>query len=262
MPFIMEALDSVLSNASPDLEVIVMENFSTDGTTEWLAAQSDPRLRVIVASSPVSAGANWTAACASANGKWIKLLCADDYVMEGGIDRQLAAATQHPDAALIASRRRVVSHEGRLVLPRLGLTGFRGYHPGERTIRRAVLSGVNPFGEPSSVMFRADALKASLPFVEDHPYLIDLDMYVRVLKHGNFVGLPSIDGVFRLNSGSWSAAIGRNQLKDYKAWVRTLPERGILSMTASNIRSTDAKIQARFVGRRAVTISLAAFRRR
>jgi glycosyltransferase involved in cell wall biosynthesis len=262
MPFIKQALGSVLSNPSTQMEVIVVENFSTDGTAEWLATQKDPRLRVIISPTPVSAGANWTAACQSAGGQWIKLLCADDFVMHGGIDRQLAAATRNPDAVLVASRRRVVSHGGRSVLPRLGLTGFKGYRAGTRTMRRAVLSGVNPFGEPSSVLFRADALKASLPFTDDHPYLTDLDMYVRVLKRGEFVGLRSVDAVFRLNSGSWSASIGRNQLTDYRGWLRSLPARGILDLSRWDIRATDAKIYARFLARRAVTVGLSALTRR
>ncbi len=258
MPFIEKAVGSVLANSSPDLEVIIHENFSTDGTAEWLATVTDPRVRVITAANPISAGANWTAACQSARGDWIKLLCADDFVMPGGLDRQLDAAHAHPGVALIASRRQVVSHEGRIVLARLGLTGFSGRHEGAEVMRKAVLSGVNPFGEPSSVLFRADALKSSLPFQEDHPYLTDLDMYVKVLSYGDFIGLKSVDGAFRLNTGSWSAAIGKNQLHEYRAWLVSLPGRGILPLSAIAIRTTSAKIYGRYLMRRAVTQALGA----
>ena len=124
-------------------------------------------------------------------------------------------------------------------------------------MRKAVLSGVNPFGEPSSVLFRADALKSSLPFQEDHPYLTDLDMYVKVLAHGDFIGLKSVDGAFRLNTGSWSAAIGKNQLHEYQAWILSLPEQGILQLSPFAISTTNAKIYVRFLMRRAVTGALA-----
>lgn len=253
LPFIKEALASALADPSLDIEVIIGENFSTDGTSEWLDTLTDPRVRVVRAEEPLSAAENWTNVCRHANGTWLKVLCADDFLPEGGLARQVEAAVSHPDAVMIASRRRVVSDAGRVVLKRHGLTGFVGTSDGAETVERAVRAGANPFGEPSSVLFRRDALVASLPFSEAHPYLTDLDMYVKVLPKGSFVGLPSVDGAFRLSTTSWSASIGNNQLREHQRWVDSLESEGTVILSRPRRWLVDLRLRGRFIARRIVT---------
>ena len=107
MPYLPRAIDSALAGLSDDDELIVVENGSTDGTSEWLETVDD-RVRVLRANQPRGAAENWTAACEASSGEWVKLLCADDLVLHGGLERQLAAAESHPGVVLVGSRRRVI----------------------------------------------------------------------------------------------------------------------------------------------------------
>ena len=253
LPFIKQALASALADDSIDVEVVISENFSTDGTPEWLDTLDDPRVRVVRASHPLSAAANWTNGCEQARAPWVKVLPADDFLPEGGLARQLAAARANPDASLIASRRRVVSHSGRVIIGKHGMRGFVGRMPGADAVRKAVLAAENPFGEPSSVLFKRDDLVASLPFSDDHPYLTDLAMYVKVLPHGEFVGLASVDGAFRLNNSSWSAEIGNRQYREFRDWVDAMEEQGVVEMSGWTRFIVRAKLRANFLARRAIT---------
>jgi glycosyltransferase involved in cell wall biosynthesis len=259
LPYIEQALDSALA-ADGIHEVVVRENGSTDGTAEWLqerARRGD--FRLLVADSPGSAAENWTEVVRSATADYVKLLCADDYLMPGGIERQVAAAIQAPDAVLVASRRRVVDESDRTVVSAHGIAGFAGHHDGTTVASRAALGGRNPFGEPSAVLFRRDALVASLPFDDSHPYVIDLDMYVRVLSRGAFVGLRTVDAAFRVSTTSWSAAIGSNQARQFDDWVAHLVTSGRLVASPAKLAVSRVRIRAVFLARRIVT-RLAALR--
>ena len=250
MPFIKEAIASALAEKEIPLEIIVRENGSTDGTLEWLRTIDDERLSIAVSPDSISAADNWTDVCRLARGRYVKILCADDFVCEGGIKRQVDAALAHSGAVLVASPRRVVTEDGKTVFRSRGL---RGMHLGEWAIRKATLSGGNLFGEPSSVLFRADALKQSLPFTGEFPYVTDLDMYVKALQHGSMVGLDTVDAGFRLSNSSWSQSIGVGQLHEYRSWLKSIEARGVVRRTRLEKLIAEFRLTVTFFARRAVT---------
>jgi glycosyltransferase involved in cell wall biosynthesis len=254
MPYLEQAMTSALDQLTPEMEVIVRDNCSTDGTVAFLTSLDDPRIRVAHAPTPVSAGENWTAVCTLATGTYTKVLCADDTLLPGGLSRQLDAAIHHPGAVLVASRRQVIDDRGTVVICRHGLSRLIGEFNGDEAMTTAVLAGHNPIGEPSSVLFRTDALLASLPFTEDFPYLTDLDMYVKVLHHGSFVGLATLDATFRLSSGSWSQSIARSQYREYRGWLSSLISRGTITLPRRKRAALEWRILMRFLGRRMVIL--------
>jgi hypothetical protein len=215
-----------------------------------LENQDADAFTLLIADKPASAAENWTAACEAARGEYIKLLCADDYLLDGGLGRQIEAAAAHPDAVLISSRRRIVNHDGATVFRRRGLRGIVGRVAGTKAARKAALSGTNPFGEPSTVLFRADALRKSLPWGADFPYVTDLQMYVRVLQLGSFVGLRSTDAAFRLSNTSWSREIGNKQLTQYRQWIRSLVADGTLRRGPVTLVLSESRYFVIFIARR------------
>jgi glycosyltransferase involved in cell wall biosynthesis len=254
MPYLPQAVASALADLPEDGELVVRNNQSTDGTREWLATQSDPRLRVIEAEADDAMWTNFTNVCLAAEGEWVKFLCADDYLLPGGLTRLLDAAEQHPDAVLVASRRRVVSPSGRTVLKAHGLTGLIGEFDGHDAVSKSVASGTNAIGE--SNLMRRDALRASLPFRSEHPYLFDLDMYARILTHGKFVGIPSVDSAFRLSANSTSIRTGRDQLRQFNAWVAQSRATGLVRLSRSQRLRARITIPVKFGVR--LTIATAA----
>jgi len=253
MPYVAEAVASALAQDVDGLEVVVRENGSTDGTLEWLRGQSDPRLRVLISDSLVSAAENWTLACQSARGRYVKLLCADDYLLSGGLTRQLDAARANPDAVLVASKRRIITESGSTVIGARGLRGLIGRADGSAAVRTIVRSGANPLGEPSSVLFEGAALRTALPFSAVYPYVIDVDMYARVLMTGPMVGLDSVDAVFRLSNTSWSAQIGRRQYSEYRDWAKSLRDAGVVRLGPAGAFVSRFTQVASFLGRRLLT---------
>jgi glycosyltransferase involved in cell wall biosynthesis len=261
-PYIEQSVGTAIEAARVigDAEVIVRENGSTDGTREWLEQNTALGYRLIVGEG-TTARDNWNLVVAEASGAYVKLLCADDYLTEGGLARQLDAAEAAPEVVLVASRRTIVDERGETVMGTRGLSGMVGTMPGRTAATRAAMSGTNPFGEPSSVLFRRDALTAAGSFSDEHPYVIDLDMYVRVLQQGAFLGLSTTDAAFRINPTSWSRALGRRQYSDFRGWTRKAVREGLVSPSLVSRGLSAPRSAGMYLARQAV-MSLARARRR
>jgi len=72
------SLDSVLKQNYPNLEIIVSDNASEDGTREFLDRVSDPRVKVLRHQSNVGMVANWDSCLRVATGTYFLLMSDDD----------------------------------------------------------------------------------------------------------------------------------------------------------------------------------------
>jgi glycosyltransferase involved in cell wall biosynthesis len=90
LPYIIEAVESALAQGPLLDQAIVVDDGSTDGTLEALAALRDPRLSLIrSAESGVSAARNSGAALARA--PWLLFLDADDRLTKGAVDHLVSS---------------------------------------------------------------------------------------------------------------------------------------------------------------------------
>ncbi|MEP7018972.1 MAG: glycosyltransferase family A protein [Actinomycetota bacterium] len=235
MPHLAETLASVLNQTRMPDEIVVVENGSTDGTAEWLTEHAPAEVRVIVQPSMVSAAENFTSAIRSAGGDLVKLLCADDVLEPTSIEVQSRALEQHPAAALAASQRRIVDNWGSTVVSNRGLGRLNGEVDGREVIRACALRGQNLLGEPCAVMFRRAAIDQHLPWDDSLPYVIDLDLYTRVLAYGTAVAIRESLAQFRMSTGSWSTQLNDVQRVQFEEWRDRAITTGLLELSPSEL---------------------------
>ena len=92
-----DAVASVLSQTHRDLELIIVDNGSTDGSQELLKKYAaEPRVRLLLhpANAPVTKRLN--EAIALSSGEYISLLYADDYYLPNKLERQLGEFSRLP----------------------------------------------------------------------------------------------------------------------------------------------------------------------
>jgi len=98
--FLGEAIQSVLTQEPGDLEVLVVDDNSTDETPEVLAAISDPRVRSLrIAADNTSEARN--AGMDLARGEYLAFLDADDRWAQGKLMRQLAILEREPAVSMV-----------------------------------------------------------------------------------------------------------------------------------------------------------------
>ena len=142
--YLAEALDSVLSQEPAPVEVVVVDDGSTDDSVA-IASSFGPRVRCVRQDSAGAACAR-NRGVAETSGALLGFLDADDLWMPGRIARQTAALAAHPEASW------VLGATEQFVSPELDPARFR-FDPGPFVarlsgaflMRRAAFERVGPF---------------------------------------------------------------------------------------------------------------------
>jgi glycosyltransferase involved in cell wall biosynthesis len=226
--FLAEALDSVLAQTETNWEMVVIDDASTDGSFEIAQryAAADPRITAIRNPENLGAAGTWAATVAATTAPFVKLLCCDDAIRPDCLARQLAVFDSDGGdrVGLVAAQRQLVAEDGTMIRKRHGLMGLKRSPDviGHRQLVEAMLrSGTNPLGEPSTVMFRREALEAAGGFDPEWRYVIDLKAYVEVAKRYRVALIREPIGVFRVSSTSWSAHLAKLQSAETRKLFRT-----------------------------------------
>jgi glycosyltransferase involved in cell wall biosynthesis len=219
---IAETVRSVLRQTFSDFELVVLDNANTDRTAEIVQAIPDSRIRLEHNDSVLPVADNWNRAVRLSRSPLVKLLCADDLLYPTCLQRQVAAMREQENIALVASRHDFLNADGRVVLPRRGLGGLLGYRTGRDAIRRVVRHGANPIGDPGDVLFRREHFDATTGFDENRVFVMELDLWTRLLAHGDFLGLPDTLSAFRLAGDTISGAADRADYLTQRATTREL----------------------------------------
>ena len=105
--FIIDAIDSVLAQKSPSIEIIVVDDGSTDDTVAVVRQKLQrgaPKSLILELGANRGPSAARNAGLRVANGSWVQFLDSDDVLMPHMIERQMAVcATAPPDVAAIYS---------------------------------------------------------------------------------------------------------------------------------------------------------------
>jgi glycosyltransferase involved in cell wall biosynthesis len=251
MPYLPEAVKSALDQEYRPLEVVVVDNASTDGSRQYLETLSDPLLRVVYREHTQAAAANWTEAISHARGSLVKLMCADDVLHPGAITRQVDTINAHPRAGLVANRRAVMNGAGETIKRQHGLDGLRGQVVGIEATKACLRAGTNLLGEPVCVLFRADVIKAAMPWEARWPYMTDMATYAKVLARCFVVCDPVPIATFRISSTSWSSDLLREQPNQFRGWRAVAVKDPAIGWSALDHLRSNISLALRTAARRA-----------
>lgn len=196
--FIEETLGSVLGQTFDQLDVIVVDDASSDATCE-LVEGLDPRVRVIRQSrAGVCVARN--RGLAEARGRYVCFLDHDDVWHPGKLAAQLEVFDRDPEVALVHTDYKVWTQDRSGAFPPAKSLLEERPAPGVD----AAVSGwvyhhllVDSFILTSTAMMRADAVREAGAFDPELPYSEDWDLWLRLSRHWRFVKLKGSFALYR-----------------------------------------------------------------
>jgi glycosyltransferase involved in cell wall biosynthesis len=172
--FLRHALESVIRQTVTDLELIVVDDGSTDSTPNVLASVSDPRVVRVRNEERLGLAGSLNRALEVAHGHYVARLDADDVAFPHRLERQLARMQSDPSLAVLGSAVLELDPDGR--------PGDLHLMPaGPSAVRWAALFS-SPFFHPTVLVRREllerEAVRYDTEFLESEDY----DLWTRLLR--------------------------------------------------------------------------------
>jgi glycosyltransferase involved in cell wall biosynthesis len=212
--FVRETIQSVLDQDFRDFEVLIVDNASTDKTSDIISSFEDQRIRVIRNTINVPAWENWSIAIGAAQGLWTKLLCADDLLHSSALSKSAQAIANFPDVKIFAGYRNVIDQHGNQVLSSRTSTLHLDQLDQSELVRQTLRSGSNPLGESLTLLWNSSLTNRIGNFSSRWKYFIDLDYWIRLAELAPIVRIPEEMGSFRISPGSWTSSMGLNVISE------------------------------------------------
>lgn len=184
--YLRQALSSVLSQSYRNIEIIVVDDKSTDNSYKMLRQfrKQDKRVRMfrLTKHSGVGTAANY--AIIKSRGKYIARMDADDEMMQDRIEKQVNYLKDNPDVVGVGGQCERIDGNGRY----LGIKRFPLDH---KQIKSMVFRSI-PLQQPT-LMIQKDRLpkdfewyNTTLPIGEDY------ELYYKLMRYGKLANIPDI----------------------------------------------------------------------
>jgi hypothetical protein len=208
--FLAEAIESCLGQTYDRVEVLVVDDGSTDDSERVLSAYED---RVLVLrqrnSGQFRAALNGLAVT---SGDYVMFLDADDRLHRDTVARMLEAFDRHPGAGRVQWRLRVMTENG---WPTGDTLPERGWVMSEGDLARRVLRRrTYVWPNTSGNAYRRDAVEQMLRCLGPGQSFVDVDLALALATPlmGPIVNLSGTGGDYRVHSGNFSKHMKRDPL--------------------------------------------------
>jgi glycosyltransferase involved in cell wall biosynthesis len=169
--YVGEAIQSVLDQTYRNLEVIVVDDGSSDDSSK--IASSFPGVRTIRQSNLGVAAAR-NSGFKESSGEFLIFLDGDDRLEPQAVESGLRCMHQHSDCAFVFGNCRLISEDGRELPTRSELVVPDDYY--------LALLQSNLIWMPAVAMFRREALGQSEPFAMFADHCCDYELYLRLAR--------------------------------------------------------------------------------
>jgi len=193
MPYLQEAVESVLRQTHPHFELLIVNDGSRDGSLEYLRSLKDPRIR-IVSQENRGLTATLNRMLEEASASWLVRLDADDVACPERLALVAGALERHPAAGMFYSR---AAHHGHAI----AIAAARSTEGTPAELLGITRAGYLLSLVHSSVVLNVARTRALGGYRFDL-HIEDLDLWWRMALRHDIVFIPRVTVQYRLNHDS------------------------------------------------------------
>ena len=206
--YLAQCIESVLAQDYKEWEYTIVNNCSTDRTLEIAEsyARREPRIQVRTNSAFVGAIENHNIAfkLVSKRSKYCKIVSADDWIMVDCLRKMVQLAEAHPTVGIVGCYQR----SGNDVRWQ-GLPTTVSVIPGRDAGRLGLLKDIHVLGTPTSVLYRADLVRARKSFFPHTMAHADTSVCYECFQSCDFGFVHEVLCTERVHAEQWSAKMDR-----------------------------------------------------
>jgi glycosyltransferase involved in cell wall biosynthesis len=232
LPFVDEAVESILSQTFRDFELVIYDDGSTDGSADRLEdwARQDPRIRLTRGARNLGPAASSDYVVRLSTSPVVARMDADDVSRSDRLERQFDVLSQDPTVGMVASLCDVIEATGRQIRgPELW-----------RLVRKSCFT---PFPH-GSIMFRRALFDKLGGYRHECEFWEDLDFVIRASRTTRILVLPVPLYRYRQSVSSTRLASDQTRVENaldlryrsIRALQRSKPYEDLLSRTSSDQR--------------------------
>ncbi len=173
LDLIQETLDSVFGQSLGDLEYILVDDGSSDGTFEWLEGVQDPRLRLLTHPERQNRGqaASINLGLEQARGEFVVILDSDDLLAPGALEAHAAMLEQNPALGMVYGQGYAIDVDGHRLYP-LFPEGHRETSEPDRLLLDCYVASPGLCMFRKSVIDEVGPLEVTFRAAQDHDFLL------------------------------------------------------------------------------------------
>lgn len=186
LDYLKRAIDSAI-NQTIKCEVVVVDDYSDDGTIEYLQSLSN---QVKYYRNPENLGHadSVNKGVEISRGKWIKLLDDDDYLAANCLEEMLKIIEQNPSAVICSCQAINIDEKQKSVGITRKIGNKETYLIKQEDIHYLMLLDKLPFGTPVQVAFTRDTFLKSGGWNSDFNYCYDdIESWVKIAQFGDAI---------------------------------------------------------------------------
>jgi glycosyltransferase involved in cell wall biosynthesis len=185
--FLEETILSVLEQDYPDMEYIIVDGGSNDGSVE-IIRKYEKRLAWWISEPDRGQTDAINKGFARASGDILAWLNSDDTYLPGAVASAASFFRQHPEAALVYGDANLVDESGQIL----------GRFPARQTSYKRLLRGYVHIPQQAA-FFQGNLWRKVGPLDPTFYFAMDYDLWVRLAKEGQLVYQPGLWANFRLH---------------------------------------------------------------
>ncbi|MDR9895186.1 glycosyltransferase [Aetokthonos hydrillicola Thurmond2011] len=210
---IRQTIESAVNQTLTDIEIIVINDGSTDSTAKVIEIVTDSRLQVFsYPNEGVAVSRN--RGISKAVGEFISFLDADDLWTPNKLESQVNALREHPEATVAYSWVNFIDTDGDFLYP-----GYRFTLTGDVYSKLFVQ---NFLDNGSNILVRTEALQTVGGFEQSVSPAEDWDIALRLAARYQFVVVPEAQILYRLSANTLSSNLYRQETVTLKVIERAL----------------------------------------
>ena len=189
MPYLAEALESILKQSWQDIEFLVIDDASSDGSLTILEQIDDVRLRLIKNKRRQGLAKSLNIGIAASDGKFIARMDADDVSMPKRIEKQYAFMLKNPDIDICGTWAKTIGEPPHQLWQ----------YPAADVQIKAELIFASVLVHSSVMMRKASIIKHDIRYDENLAAAQDYELWARLMDNVSFANIGEVLLDYRLH---------------------------------------------------------------